>query len=263
MVTQPGLITQETQRSNPASAISFIPINNIMNNLRSFIREALSRGLSISEIKRITTESELFSLNKEEEDDPYQVFIRNFEERIRERGAKYINEGVGRIVYAISPRFVIKISKSRSIYYTQNIQEINVYTSLPDDIKDLFPKIYAIDDDYRWIISDLVKPFNSTQQLNSFIGFRPNRASYNPMVLVYWIARNKAKNSNEAFDILVNHIQNQKIMRIDDLDALRKASEIFFWPIAKVILKMDVDDIHARNLGYTIDRKIVILDSGF
>lgn len=229
------------------------------------LNEVLGYGLSISEIKKITLESELLTLDMEKYPymTTYQVFRKNFLRRIRDRGAQYMGEGTGRIVYAISPRFAIKVSITDPAFrQTQNFNEVNLYTSLPSEVKNVFTKIYAVDDYYRWIITDLVKPFKDKRQLNKFIGLESYNLDFNIMKLCELISRfTISKNKNEIFDIVLNSINKNQVKV--NINYLQDIFNKLIFPIAHAIALTKVKDLHSQNLGYTADHRLVILDSGF
>ena len=80
-----------------------------------------------------------------------------------------IGEGSARKVYALSGQKVLKVATGvRGV--GQNEAEVSVYTN--PSTQSIVTKIYDYDPNYRWIISEIVRPFvdDETDEINDMLG---------------------------------------------------------------------------------------------
>lgn len=78
-----------------------------------------------------------------------------------------IGQGSSRITFALSGDKVLKIALNNA-GIGQNEEEVQVYTRLHKN--DLVTKIFDFDPKYKWLVSELVKPFTSSAELENILG---------------------------------------------------------------------------------------------
>jgi len=95
----------------------------------------------------------------------------------------YIDAGSSRLVFAVSPKKVIKLaggisyelpSSGKAGYVTkganQNKVEAEVWQNSSDEIRMILPRVYEVDAQFLWVLSELVRPLKSDNELKSMFG---------------------------------------------------------------------------------------------
>lgn len=123
--------------------------------------------------------------------------LKDFKNRInycKKKLGEPIGEGAGRIVFTIDEEKVIKLAKNKSGLK----QNKNEYTFFSYGGEQLFARIYAKDDDYKWIISQKAK-----------------KATYNDFIEIF----------DAPFTIITDYIDylNHKVFRSRKYNELLKA----------------------------------------
>lgn len=119
--------------------------------LKETIREILSEGFDIRKLEQMDEAGEIFHY-------------------MHEQRVPIIGEGSSRFVYKISPRFVLKLAifdrvgKGRG----QNQAEVESYTD--PETRHFLNRIYKFDDDYDWVIAELVKPIKTFAEFKGLMG---------------------------------------------------------------------------------------------
>lgn len=78
-----------------------------------------------------------------------------------------LGTGSSRIVYLLSSRYALKIALNNK-GLAQNEAEVDVATN--PQTKAVVAKVYASDEGFKWVISDLVKPVQSEQEFEDLAG---------------------------------------------------------------------------------------------
>ena len=80
---------------------------------------------------------------------------------------KRLGCGTSRVTYAYGSRFALKVAfNDKGI--AQNEAEVDIYTS--SSSKRLVTRIYDFDDDYRWIIAEIVREVHNVRELENMLG---------------------------------------------------------------------------------------------
>jgi len=137
------------------------------------------------------------------------------------------------------PDFVVKLVKSKSNAFTNKIEKI-----LGNEYPDVFPRVYASDDDFQWIVMDRVVPLHRSNQnlleeamiatfpeLYEYVSGLKRAFSYNPMD-IFGLIMNSTKSKNEIYDFATKNS--------DWYNQLLKAVHRY---------GVDVDDIDTGNIG--------------
>jgi len=78
-----------------------------------------------------------------------------------------LGRGSSREVYTLSSRYALKIARNDK-GVAQNEAEVDTFTN--PQTKNVVAKVQSFDPDYNWMISDLVKPFDSEQEFQGAAG---------------------------------------------------------------------------------------------
>lgn len=87
-----------------------------------------------------------------------------------------LGSGSSRTVYLFSSRFVLKVANVKVRSYdmpvaagmAQNRAEVDVYTN--PATKNIVAKVYDFDPEFRWLVSELVRPIESKQEFEALTG---------------------------------------------------------------------------------------------
>jgi predicted NBD/HSP70 family sugar kinase len=170
--------------------------------------------------------------------------------------AKYIDSGSSRIVFAISPKKVIKLiggtdrddRRTRSYYQpvgrAQNKAEYNAYERASSEVKTLLPKIYKVGNSFEWMLAELVRPLNSPDELRKLLKLDEKQFSSFMTAL--------------SFGGKTDHYQSF-------LSELNSNQRAYFDILADLIESFDLqaeDLTTVENWGKSADGRLVILDTG-
>ncbi len=81
-----------------------------------------------------------------------------------------VGEGSSRIVFLLSNRYVLKIAHPNAVEkgIAQNKAEVDVFTN--PKVKSVISAIYSADPNYKWIMSEIVRPLKSQQEFEEMAG---------------------------------------------------------------------------------------------
>lgn len=158
-----------------------------------------------------------------------------------ETNLKKIGKGGGRDVYVLSSSKVLKIGMT-SFGRMQNRVETRAFSNT--NIRPIVTKIFESDPDGKWIISELVKPFQNEAEIDNFLG---GDGSFNFLIDTCWRAR---KNPTEASQTMKT------------LGEPEETIELAFNLARAFNQGLGIDVQKWDQWGYNADRKIVLLDSG-
>lgn len=189
------------------------------------IRDIKGKNFDISEFKKLTSSEQI---------------LKYAEERL-----EFLEKGSSRSVFVLSSRKVLKIAmpfrsdpdNSVEAGIAQNQHEVDVYTS--STTKSIVTRIYDFDPEYKWLISELVKPFKSSYEFG--------------------------KLTNLYFNSMMAYIDDVEKDRID-LNSIPSEYLKFINPLinlTRVVENFDVGDLwQIGHWGKTSDGRVVILDYG-
>lgn len=80
-----------------------------------------------------------------------------------------LGQGSSRVAFLVSNRYVLKIAMNEK-GLAQNEAEIAVYTNPKS--RPVVAKVYRSDDEYKWVLSELVKPLQSTSEFKALSGIQ-------------------------------------------------------------------------------------------
>jgi len=168
--------------------------------------------------------------------------------------AMYIDAGSSRIVFAISPTRVIKLAggmdDSREgemlewsrVGREQNKAEYELYNDAPGKVKNLLPIVYRGDSNFDWIMSELVRPLRSDNELMELLGLDEQR-----------------------YEMFIGTMENDWVdyddfYRVLNLKQKKIVSNIFY-----IIDRYNLDTRDLLNYsqwGKAADGRLVLLDAG-
>jgi hypothetical protein len=129
-------------------------IKSLIENLVEASLEEVLRGFNLQKFKSISAGSARPETKEEEEDfawahksHPEVAYARKY--------LPELGEGSSRIVFALSGDKVLKISKNKA-GIAQNEAEVSIFTHSKNN--KLVTRIFDFSPDFKWIISELVKP---------------------------------------------------------------------------------------------------------
>lgn len=222
------------------------------------IDEAL-RGFNLAKFKQIAATSKRPESKEEEEEfvwsnsaHPEVAFARQY---LPEMG-----EGSSRIAFALSSGKVLKIAKNK-YGFEQNRVEIGLFTHSKNN--HLVTKIFDYAPDYKWIISELVKPF-AKGQLTQYIGFDdqfvgPILSRYKTFEdFQYAMSKQVVPDPNdktwaaERIRVMLGILRNPKASQfMKDMFEMRNTHNL------------EEEDIHAEHFGVTVDGQVRLFDYGY
>ena len=180
------------------------------------------------------------------------------EERLEylQNTSMYIGAGSSRLVYAVSPKKVIKLAGGSSYEQSsatgseyvekgakQNKIEAEVWQNSPNEIKMILPKIYEADSQFLWLLSELVRPLKSDNELKSIFGV--DQKTYNQFMMgIGNVDGLMFKNFYQA-------LSDDKKPIADAIVAMTKKFGLYSADLAVL-----------DQWGKTADGRLVILDSG-
>jgi hypothetical protein len=118
----------------------------------------------------------------------------------------HIGEGSSRVVFAVSPKQVIKLaggeglsndaesvkspdmemSNMRKAGEYQNKREYELYEKgMKGGYGELFPRVFEIADDDSWLLSELVRPLSDESELRDMMGFKNNQAMFDRAMALF------------------------------------------------------------------------------
>jgi hypothetical protein len=90
---------------------------------------------------------------------------------------KLLGEGSSRIAFALSNRYVLKVANPNAVEggMAQNKSEVSVFTN--PKVKPVVSAIYNADQNYHWIITEIVRPMSSPEEFEQLSGVSWNNFS--------------------------------------------------------------------------------------
>jgi hypothetical protein len=144
-----------------------------------------------------------------------------------------LGKGSSRMAFTLSSKHALKIAlNAKGI--AQNETELDVFTNPKS--KKVVAKIYGADDEFRWLISDLVKPVNNSDEFAELAGVR-------------W---------PEFVNCMIDYVKHHDPMP-DNIDEFVAAVVV----TAKQNDLLIGDLVEVNHWGKTPDGRIVLLDYGF
>lgn len=183
--------------------------------------------------------------------------IREMDDYANER-LERLGEGSSRRCYVLSGSKVLKISKRfRGIEtggagIAQNKAEVDVYTN--PKTKPICAKIFDFDPEFRWVISELVRPITSHSEFESKMGVKTRD--------FFLIARLIERNF--SVDEICREIIEVQSHDIDDRDKQHEQNK----DVAEILsnlksLDLRYEDLSPEQWGISASGNIVLLDYGF
>ena len=117
----------------------------------------------------------------------------------------HIGEGSSRVVFAVSPKQVIKLAGGESLSSgTESVKSSNIemknmrkageyqnrveYELFEKGMKggygELFPRVFEVADDNSWLLSELVRPLNDQTELRDMMGFQDDQIMFDRVMLM-------------------------------------------------------------------------------
>lgn len=84
------------------------------------------------------------------------------------RHLQFLGQGSSRVVFRLSGTKVLKVAKDEGLGVEQNRAELDVYTD--PQTKRITAKVYDADTNFKWLISEIVNPFNTDEAFESATG---------------------------------------------------------------------------------------------
>lgn len=95
----------------------------------------------------------------------------NKEEYLEKNTITHAGRGSSRSVYILSPKKVVKYGYNRA-GVEQNKAEWEIFNKA--QFKEVFPKIYRVDGNFKWVEAELVRPLDSEEEFKSLTGVNFN-----------------------------------------------------------------------------------------
>lgn len=192
-----------------------------------------------------------------------------------------LGEGSARIVFLLSNRYVLKIAHPNAPQkgISQNKSEVDVYTN--PKVRPVVAAVHATDPQYKWIISEIVRPLRSQQEFEEITGVSWEMfttATKNPKQFTDIITdeieekqgaiANFQKRLQRATDDKTKQVIQSKIDRvtkqIQDLQATAKSPIVVgALNLVNVANVMPGDINEWDHWGKTADGRLVLYDYGF
>ena len=163
---------------------------------------------------------------------------------------EFLGAGSSRATFPLSSGKALKIANWDAVLkgIAQNKVEIKTYTKTKN--KDFIAKIFDHDQDYQWIISELVKPINDETEFLSLLDIKPSDGiDFELLMMLAKLGPEKTKNVEEKENFYLPQKANDFI---EGIDSLRKNHNMEFG---------DLDVI--GHWGKTNDDRLVLLDYGY
>lgn len=235
-------------------------INKVSNNFKIFLalsKFAKIKGFNLEEFKKLNIEKDI------------QDYLKN--------NTIYIAEGSSRATYIISSKKVLKLAiNARGIAQNQaEVEQLLEYKS------EFIPKYYTHDQNFKWIIVELVRPLYSNKELKNLLNI-----SYD-MFDLFFIFHETSSSSFEEFlkkefksfitPMIKYNVDSSKSLVIKEYCANNNI-EFSFEKLEQSLLNnktlvnfmnfvfknqnLEYSEIVTDNLGINSDGKLVILDLG-
>lgn len=143
-----------------------------------------------------------------------------------------IGRGSSRAAYVFSSRYVLKIAVNNK-GIAQNEAEVDAYTN--PQSKPVIAKIYDFDPDYKWLMSELVRPLDNETEFEKFTGI-----DFEVFM-------------GQVYDLINKEINPEKCSKL--------AAATTHTMLHNNILTYDIDRFD--HWGATPDGRVVILDYGY
>lgn len=175
---------------------------------------------------------------------------------------EHLGRGSSRTVYALTSNKVLKIAASlysdgtSEAGIAQNKAEVDVYTN--PDIKPIVVAIYDADSNYRWLISEIVRPLNSSSEFRNLTGL-----DLHDLIQKAVQIKRKTLTINEALKELAMDWDADDYDNVD-LSSFGKEKELFLAVVGLLKYGLEHGDLgRYDHWGKTKSGRIVILDYGF
>jgi len=209
-------------------------------------------------------------------------YLRAQERRIEyaKKHLKRIGRGGSRIVFLLSSRFVLKLADTGSYNFgkEQNQVEVGVFTN--PKVDPIITKVYDADEEYNWIVAELVRPVRSSWEFEELTGM-----NFGVLIKIMANVGEMTKTVEEAEEIYEERIERQRKElrsleeRGDEMKATQYRSSIRDEEKAKALIKhpivasvltlmsygriMNSDLSRLEHWGKTADGRVVVLDYGY
>lgn len=197
------------------------------------------------------------------------------------KNLQLLGEGSARIVFLLSNRYVLKIARPGATQkgVAQNKSEVDVYTN--PKVRPIVTAVYDSDKQYKWIVSEIVRPLYSQQEFEQMTGISWEifvTATKNPKQFANIIAdeieeKQEAvikfqKRLQHAPDDKTKNVIQTKIDRvIKQIQNLKGATKnpivVGALNLVNTANLMSGDIIEWDHWGKTADGRLVIYDYGF
>lgn len=164
---------------------------------------------------------------------------------------KELGEGSSRKTFILSSNYVLKVAYTRDL--SQNKAEVDAYTH--PQTRDVFAKIYDFDENYYWLISEIVRPLQSEDEFYKLTGLKLED-SYKPFVMI----SQKTKVPG-IITIIKDFIHDDEQLP----SSFTEQQKQFVISLINVFKTMRLDYGELRYIGHwgkTKDGRVVILDYG-
>lgn len=161
---------------------------------------------------------------------------------------KEIGKGTARVAFVYSSRLVLKVALNAA-GIAQNETEVSVYTST--SAKKLVTQIHDFDDDYRWIIAEIVRPVYNKRELYDMVGIKFG-IKYGMKITFRDVVRAAAEDDREYVTFDMDEPTKHKVLQfMEDLHELMIENDL------------EPGDIEVpEHWGKTADGRLVLLDYG-
>ena len=196
---------------------------------------------------------------------------------------KYLGHGVFRTAFTLNKNLIIKVNTSFTTDNGQLMNKDDFTLSRDPQTSKIFPKVYSHDQNFNWIVMDLVYPIVTPKE---FLSFFPNKNIPSSLIssntLLYRTIfqnslRQKVAEVSQDKEMLnkVDYLYDSTIKTtlepiigkpITMKEIVSGFDQIFF-QVCNAILKYNIriTEVRQNNTGYTIDqsgnKSFVLLDS--
>lgn len=157
---------------------------------------------------------------------------RKFRTRWLKMNGDKLGEGSSRVVYTIDSSKVLKQAINEK-GVAQNEAEVKAFTN--PKVKPIIAQIYDADDNYEWVVSEIVRPMGSVDEFEKLTG-----VEFEELTDIAWLA-SKNKMENGADDPFVEAV----------IGLVHEEGT----------LSADMEDV--EHWGKTADGRVVLLDYGY
>lgn len=161
---------------------------------------------------------------------------------------RFLGSGSSRTVFALDSKRALKLAKNHA-GVAQNQAEMSVAT---DSHNGLVARIFEYDPKYKWVVSELVRPINNSEEFRALTGiswslFASLIYSFNWKEDVERLAKNFLEPGDDLAKIIQNPFLNNA------MTALRSINDTL----------LEGDLARVSHWGKTPDQRVVLLDYGF